>query len=172
MDVAQKADLVVEASITGFKGNAMQLSRYEVLKGEEFRPDIQVWLKYKNECRPSKDVFISHKHWVVALKKINSVPDDGFNPNTPNSSYGLTGDYEVSSCGAFWLKSNENIAKGNLLGGKRFQFTGDELISVTMLADYFAGRIKRSDIDAAVAAKKEAEELMKKTQLFLINEGR
>jgi len=172
MDIAEKADLIVDASIIGFKGNAMQLSRYEVLKGSEFRPDIQVWLKHKNECRPSKDTFISQKDWVFALKKISSVPDDGFNPNTPNSSFGLEGDYEISSCGAYWLKSDDNIATGNLLSGKRFQFIGDEIVSVTMLANYFSGRINRTDIDKAVAARKEAEELMKKTKLFLINEGR
>ena len=44
----------------------------------------------------------------MALEKIDSVPDDGFNPLTPNISFGREQDYLLSSCGGYFLSANGN----------------------------------------------------------------
>ena len=51
----------------------------------------------------------------MALFRIEQDVPGGFNPNTPNVSYGRPGDYSLSSCGGYWL-SRSGIGESPLSG--------------------------------------------------------
>ena len=68
-------------------------------------------------CRPEADQFSEGQRLILALKKLSELPDYGFNPSTPNLSYGRVGDYELSSCGGYWLTVEGLRASGNLVPG-------------------------------------------------------
>ena len=76
--------------------------------------EIRVWLKTADYCRPEPELFPPGSEWVMALFRIEQDVPGGFNPNTPNVSYGRPGDYSLSSCGGYWLSRSGDWVSGNL----------------------------------------------------------
>ena len=119
-DVARRTDLVVEARIGSVKGNAADIAVESTLQGEAFDDTLRVWLKARDYCRPEAELFPPGSRWVLALERIDSVPEGGFDPGTPNISYGRVGDYFLSSCGGYWLSSEGGRVTGNLIDAPRW----------------------------------------------------
>ena len=116
-EVAPESDLVVLGSVAGKKGNAIDVEVDVTLAGHDWESFPRVWLKTRDYCRPEADQFSEGQRLILALKKLSELPDDGFNPSTPNVSYGRVGDYELSSCGGYWLTVEGLRASGNLIPG-------------------------------------------------------
>ncbi|MEC8159479.1 MAG: delta-aminolevulinic acid dehydratase [Pseudomonadota bacterium] len=116
-EVAPESDLVVLGSVAGKKGNAIDVEVDVTLAGHDWESFPRVWLRARDYCRPEADQFSEGQQLILALKKLSELPDDGFNPSTPNVSYGRVGDYELSSCGGYWLKVEGLRASGNLVPG-------------------------------------------------------
>ena len=57
----------------------------------------------------------------MALHRIDEDVPDGFNPHTPNVSYGRVGDYALSSCGGYWLSQSGDWVTGNLVEAPRWE---------------------------------------------------
>ena len=107
----------VLGSVSGKKGNAIDIEVDVTLAGPDWESFPRVWLKTGDYCRPDADQFSEGQRLILALKKLTELPDDGFNPSTPNLSYGRVGDYELSSCGGYWLTVEGLRASGNLVPG-------------------------------------------------------
>lgn len=116
-EVAADADLVVLGSPDNVKGNALDISVDVTLTGPDWIDVPRVWLKTGPYCRPEVSEFKAGERYIFALKKIIEIPNDGFNPSTPNVSFGRIGDYELSSCGGYWLTVKGFRASGNLVPG-------------------------------------------------------
>ena len=108
----------------------------------------------------------------MALHKITEEVPGGFNPNTPNFSYGRLGDYSLSSCGGYWLSQQDNRVTGNLINAPRWERQPKMTpVLLDLIADYVQGNLDR---DALLQASREdpaLRELKLDTRSFIRNEN-
>jgi len=166
--VEASADLVVSGSITSGKGNSVDLTIDRLLRGDAINPDIRIWLKTGDYCRPEPEDFPVGSEWVMALFRIKEDVEGGFSPHTPNISYGRVGDYFLSSCGGYWLNRQGDWVTGNLVQAPRWVREPKMTpVLLDLVADYVAGQV---DAQVLVEASREdpaARELMMDTRAFL-----
>ena len=106
----------------------------------------------------------------MALAQIREVPDGGFNPSTPNESYGRVYDYALSSCGGYWLQVNGNTAIGNLVPDMpRFYHQPDmSPVLIDLIDGYLKGTVSEAALVEASRERPDAvNELMLDTRSFL-----
>ena len=133
-EVAPGTDLIILGAIQRTKGNSVDLYPEKILLGSLWSDYARVWMKTGDYCRPESENFPVGSRWVMALKKINNIPRGGFNPFTPNESFGRKGDYILSSCGGFWLKVLGNSLTGNLVPGMP-RFSHEPKMSPVLVED-------------------------------------
>jgi hypothetical protein len=169
-EVAATTDLVVLGKVQRIKGNAVDLKPERVLHGEFWLDSMRVWMRTRDYCRPSAEAFPEGSRWIMALAQIREIPEDGFDPSTPNQSYGRPYDYALSSCGGYWLRVNGNTAVGNLVPGMPRFYHQPEMSPV--LVDLVAGYLNDTVSEAALVEASrerpdEVNELMLDTRSFL-----
>ena len=120
-EVQGGTDIVIAGTVIGAKGNSVDLSVDQLIRGTEYLPEIRVWMNPGQLCRPESEEFPRDSQWVMALHRVEQLAPGDFNPRTPNRSAGRVGDYSLSSCGGYWLSLNGNLVTGNLAGGGRWQ---------------------------------------------------
>lgn len=157
-EVAPESDLVVLGSIARKKGNAIDVEVDVTLAGPEWESSLRVWLKTGAYCRPESDQFDEGQRLVLALKKLTKLPDDSFNPSTPNISYGRIGDYELSSCGGYWLTVEGLRASGNLVPGMP-RYSHEPEMSPVLVGHLIAYLKGAASLESLVAASEEDPEL-------------
>ena len=167
--VAKNTPLVVSGTITRHKGNAADFQIKRVIKGKEFRQTIRLWGAYHQECRPPISDFPVGSQWLMALHSIDTLPPNGFNPNTPNMSYGRVDDYYISQCGAYWLSLQEDFVSGNLINGQRWQWVDEKMnpVLIDLIGAYLQGVIPEAALIEAAKPQTESKRLMEKTKQFL-----
>ena len=169
-EVAATTDLVVLGEVQRIKGNAVDLKPERVLRGEFWLDSMRVWMRTRDYCRPSAEAFPEGSRWIMALAQIREIPEDGFDPSTPNQSYGRPYDYALSSCGGYWLRVNGNTAVGNLVPGMPRFYHQPEMSPV--LVDLIAGYLNDTVSEAALVEASrerpdEVNELILDTRSFL-----
>lgn len=168
VDVHGDADLVVAAEIREGRGNAVDIAVMRVLRGPDYIEQARVWLQAADYCRPPRELFPDGSTWVMALERIDSVPADGFNPDTPNVSYGREGDYMLSSCGGYWLKLTGNMVSGALVKSPRWAREPNMTPVLLDLVDaHVNGRIGDEAVLEASREDPAVRELMLDTKEFL-----
>ena len=108
-EVQAVTDLVISGEVEQVRGNAVDLQVDSVLRGSNYLDSIRVWMKTAHYCRPEAERFKPGTRWVMALDRIDKNVPGGFNPNTPNVSYGRIGDYQLSACGGYFLSRTEDV---------------------------------------------------------------
>jgi hypothetical protein len=169
-EVAPQADLVVLGNIGSVKGNAVDMTPVSALKGELWLDPVRVWMKTRDYCRPPVEDFPEGSRWIMALSQIREVPEDGFNPSTPNQSFGRQFDYVLSSCGGYWLRVNGNTAIGNLVPDMpRFYHHPDmSPVLIDLIAGYLNGEIALDTLtEASRERPEEVNTLILDTRSFL-----
>ena len=169
-EVAPHADLVVLGEVQTIKGNAVDLRPERALKGSLWLDTLRVWMQARDYCRPPAEAFPPGSRWVMALSRIREVPEDGFDPFTPNESFGRKGDYVLSSCGGYWLRVNGNTAIGNLVPEMpRFYHQPDmSPVLIDLIAGYLAGSVSQAALGEASRERPEAvDNLILDTRRFL-----
>ena len=157
-EVAPKSDLVVLGSIARKKGNAIDVEVDVTLAGPDWESSPRVWLKIGTYCRPEADQFDEGQQVILALKKLTELPNDGFNPSTPNISFGRIGDYELSSCGGYWLTVEGLRASGNLVPGMP-RYSHEPKMSPVLVGHVIAYLKGAASLESLVAASEEDPEL-------------
>ena len=106
---------------------------------------------------------------AVALgQRIDEIAPGGFNPNTPNVSFGRVGDYSLSRCGGYWLSQAENLVSGNLTGGPRWEMEPKmSPVLLDLVASYVAGDLDKDALVEAGRVDPALQELMINTRLFI-----
>ncbi|MBT4521859.1 MAG: delta-aminolevulinic acid dehydratase [Halieaceae bacterium] len=167
-DVQAATNLVVSGVVSKGKGNAIDLAVKRLLRGEEDHQTIRVWLKTGDLCRPEAEHFPVGSQWLMALHRINDAVAGGFNPHTPNISYGRVGDYSLSSCGGYWLAQNEEWVSGNLVQAPRWAREPEMTpVLIDLVADFVAGKVDAQTLLAASKQDPAVRELMLDTRSFL-----
>ena len=170
-EVQASTNLVVSGTVVTGKGTSIDLAVNQTLRGKTPLPTIRVWLKTADYCRPEPELFPPDSQWVMALHKIEQEVAGGFNPNTPNYSYGRIGDYSLSSCGGYWLSQSENLVSGNLVNAPRWVREPKMTpVLLELLADYVAGRVNADTLIQASQEDPVLKELMLDTKAFLRHE--
>ena len=88
-------DLVAAVTVLRESGNSIDVRVSRVLRGELFTEEIRIWLDTGDLCRAPVGSFELESSWVMALDRIEEKIAGGFNPNTPNISYGRVGDFSL-----------------------------------------------------------------------------
>jgi len=167
-EVHAGTDLVISGTVASAKGNSIDVSIERSLRGDESMPTVRVWLKAHNYCRPEPELFSVGSQWVMALHEITEEIPGGFDPTTPNISYGRIGDYQLSNCGGYWLSQSGNVVTGNLINAPRWVHDPKMTpVLVDVVAQHVTGAI---DDEALLQASQEdpaLRELMLDTRAFL-----
>ncbi len=170
----KKADLIVSGTIVASKGNSADftIERTHFDRGigfTEFKPTIRVWGDNGELCRPKIEAFPVGTQWVMSLSKITGDIPGGFNPNTPNISYGRTNDYYLSKCGANWLKLEEGLVTGNLVKGSRWEWENKTMnpVLLELIDAYINDIIPEQALIEAAKPLTETKKLMEETKRFL-----
>mgnify|MGYP000064817709 FL=1 len=169
-EVAPTADLIVIGEVRSIKGNAVDLVPEQILKGAPWLDTLRVWMQTRDYCRPPATHFPAGSRWIMALSEIREVPEDGFNPSTPNQSFGRPFDYTLSSCGGYWLRVQGNTATGNLVPDMpRFYHEPDmSPVLVDLVKGYITGSVSTEVLTEASRERPEAvNELILDTRSFL-----
>lgn len=167
-DVQARADLVVSGSVTSSKGNSIDLLIDRTLRGDAEQDDIRIWLKTGDYCRPEPALFPVGSEWLMALFRINEEPPGGFNPHTPNVSYGRPGDYSLSSCGGYWLSRHGDWVTGNLVAAPRWEREPKMTpVLLNLVADFVDGKVDAKALATASREDPAARQLMLDTKAFL-----
>ena len=170
-DVQAATDLVVSGRVVAAAGNSIDLRISRLLRGEAYHETIRVWLKTADYCRPEPTLFPLESDWVMALHRITEAIPGGFNPGTPNVSYGRVGDYSLSSCGGYWLRNRGNRVTGNPVDGPRWDYQPPMTpVLLDLVADYVQGNLARASLEQASAIDPKLRELMLDTRSFIRNE--
>lgn len=169
-DVQADTDLVISATVAASKGNSIDLEPERILRGSQPPAPLRVWLKARDYCRPDASEFPVGSRWVFALHRISEVPADGFDPRTPNVSYGRRDDFSLSSCGGYWLRLNENTVIGNLVDAPRWVREPKMTpVLLDLVAGFVAGELPRERLLKASKEDPALRDLMLDTRSFLRN---
>ncbi len=167
-DVQGDTDFVVSATVVAASGNSIDLKLERILRGEEYREQVRVWLDTGELCRAEVGSFELESTWVMALNRIEEVPPGGFNPRTPNISFGRVGDYSLSRCGGYWLRQAENLVSGNLVDGTRWEMNPKmSPVLIDLVAGFVAGDLDAATLKQASEVDPELQQLILETRLFL-----
>jgi hypothetical protein len=167
-EVQAGADLVVIGKVARAKGNSIDLAVERALRGSSDDVEIRVWLKTADYCRPEPELFPPGSEWVMALFRIEQDVPGGFNPNTPNVSYGRPGDYSLSSCGGYWLSRSGDWVSGNLVQAPRWERNPKMTpVLLELLAAYIDGRVDAQALAKASREDPAARQLLLDTKAFL-----
>jgi hypothetical protein len=167
-DVQQSADLVIAGRVIGIKGNAVDVAVDESLRGRTYLDSVRVWMETRDYCRPPAEDFPVDSRWVFALKRIQEVPDDGFDPATPNQSFGRVHDYYLSSCGGYWLNYSGEAVTGNLVNAPRWARDPDMTpVLMDLLRAFLRGEASSEALLKASREDPALTDLMLDTKAFL-----
>ena len=168
-EVAPTADLVVLGTVERVKGNAIDIDVDVTLTGPDWATAPRVWLKTGDYCRPDVVEFAKGQRFIFALRRLTEVPVDGFNPSTPNLSYGRVGDYALSNCGGYWLSVEGLRASGNLVPGMPRYAQSPKMTPVLIghITAYLKGWASLDSLIDATKEDPELEALKKDSRSFL-----
>jgi hypothetical protein len=167
-DVQSSTDLVVATTVVSGKGNSIDVTIDQRMRGEEYQEQIRIWLHTGDLCRPRREQFPDHSRWVMALHRIDEVTPGGFNPSTPSISYGRVGDYYLSSCGGYWLGLHEDLVTGNLARGTRWEQNPKmSPVLLELVANFVDGKIDAETLIEASTLNPELQRLQLETRSFL-----
>ena len=167
-EVQSRADIVVAGRVARTKGNALDLAVERRLRGDPYLDEIRIWLKTRDYCRPPIDEFPPGSRWVMALSKIRDVPEDGFDPSTPNLSYGRPDDYVLSACGGYWLNFSGEAVTGNLIDAPRWAHDPEmQPVMISVVEAFVRGETSADALREAAKEDPAVDNLLLDTKAFL-----
>ena len=168
-DVYTDSDLLAQVRVISQQGNSADMQIETRIAGKEYQPQIRVWGDTGELCRPEISDFPVGSQWIVALERIDKVPDDGFNPFKPNISFGRKGDYSLSSCGVYWLPIKGGRVSGNILSATRWQYLDPKKTPVIMslFMDWLNGDADDQALAEAARPQSQSRQLLNNTKMFL-----
>ena len=168
VEVQSRADLVVSGTVAAGKGNSIDLVIERLLRGSTDEPEVRIWLKTGDYCRPEPELFPLGSEWVMALERIDQDVPGGFNPHTPNVSYGRPGDYQLSSCGGYWLHRSGDWVTGNLVAAPRWVREPKMTpVLLDLVAAFIDGEVSAGTLAEASREDPATRQLMLDTKAFL-----
>lgn len=173
-EVDKAGATIVLGKVLSHKGNSMDLDVGEVLQGKLYREEIRIWGDNGSLCRADLEGFPDGSEWLLVLDPINDVPENGFNPSTPNISFGRVGDFSLKRCGVYWLEHRKGYLRGNLDDAKRWLYLDKKKtpVSLELIRRFIAGQIDESVLVEAARTPEKKSELLTDTKVFLLQQQR
>jgi hypothetical protein len=104
----------------------------------------------------------------MALTRIREVPEGGFDPLTPNVSYGRVDDYLLSGCGGYWLAWEGEAVTGNLVEAPRWAHEVEMTpVLLDLLRSHVQGKVTAQALAEASREDPALRDLMLTTKQFL-----
>ena len=148
-EVQADTDLVVAGTVVAISGNSIDLEIGEMLRGDDYRERVRIWLD-------------------MALDRIEEVPPGGFDPNTPNISFGRADDYSLSRCGGYWLRQSGNLVTGNLVKGARWEREPKmSPVLLDLVKGYVRGLLDADTLAEASEVDPELQRIIIDTRVYL-----
>ncbi|MFV8819759.1 delta-aminolevulinic acid dehydratase [Haliea sp. E17] len=171
-EVEAEADLVISATALSSKGNSVDFTVDRTLRGALSPAEVRVWMQARDYCRPPAEDFPPGSSWVLALQHIDAAVPGGFDPATPNISYGRVGDYLLSSCGGYWLKREQDYVTGPLVDSPRWERAPKMTpVLLDIVAAFVAGEVDVQTLKDASQENPALRELRLNTRAFLRASG-
>lgn len=168
------ADFIFSGQVVATKGNSADIRiEQQFFYNANYQPDfnnvVRIWGDNGKLCRPDITEFPVGSKWVLAVNKITDIPAGGFNPNTPNISYGREGDYYLSQCGAYWLAVHDDFVTGNLVKGRRWSWENTDMnpVLIDLIKAYIKGIIPEQALIEAAKPLTATKKLMEDTKNFI-----
>lgn len=173
-NVLDRSDLVIYGEVIASKGNSVDVKISEVLRGKEFREEVRIWGKKDQLCRPDAAEFPVGSQWVMALQRIENIPQDGFDPFNPNTSFGRVEDFSLSNCGVYWLPVNEERVSGNIVSAPRWQYLDPKKSPVILpvFKAWLSHGLPDKALVEAARPQTEARKLLNNSRMFLWQQER
>ena len=167
-DITERVDYISHGRIVQIKGNSMDIEVLDEFKGTSYREQVRIWLKTGDLCRAEIAEFEVGEEWILALGKIDAVPEGGFNPMTPNISYGRKGDYSLPGCGGYFLPVSNDWVSGPIIDATKWDFE-PKLTPVLsrIIKGFVTGDIDRETLKEATQVDPALRELMINTRLHI-----
>lgn len=173
-DIDKAGATIVLGKVLSHKGNSMDLEIGEVLQGTLYREEIRIWGDNGSLCRAKLEGFPDGSEWLLVLNPITEIPDDGFNPHTPNISFGRVGDFSLKRCGVYWLEHHNAYLRGNVDDNKRWLYVDRKKspVSLELIRRFLAGKTDKSVLAEAAKTPAKKTELLTDTKVFLLQQQR
>ncbi|HCS27215.1 MAG TPA: hypothetical protein DIW43_07160 [Spongiibacteraceae bacterium] len=173
-EIDKSGATIVLGKVLSHKGNSMDLQVHEVLQGKLYREEIRIWGEVGSLCRAELSNFADGSEWLLVLDTITTVPDKGFNPNTPNISFGRKDDFSLKRCGVYWLEHHNGYLRGNVDDDKRWLYLDKKKspVSLELIRRFLAGKLDKSLIAEAAKTPTKKGELLTDTKVFLLQQQR
>lgn len=163
--LTDSADLVALVAVERRHGNSVDVRIDDLVKGTEYESTIRLWGDFGDYCRADWSEFPLGSRWMVALKRIEEVPSDGFRPSTPNYSFGRKGDYALSRCGAYWLREKNGLLSGNITSVFEWDYMPDmDPVPYEVIYDFVQGRADYDDIIEHSGEVTSAEAMLRRSK--------
>lgn len=167
-DITERVDYISHGRIVQIKGNSMDIEVLDEFKGTSYREQVRIWLKTGDLCRAEIAEFEVGEEWILALSKIDAVPEGGFDPMTPNISYGRKGDYILPGCGGYFLPISNDWVSGPIVDTTKWDFEPKLTPVLTrIIKGYVRGDIDRATLKEATQVDPALRELMINTRLHI-----
>lgn len=168
-DLELKGKTIVLGSVASHSGNSMDIAISDVIQGAVYQDQVRVWGAIGNLCRADVKEFDTGSEWLLVLESITEVPEWGFNPSTPNYSYGRVGDYTLSRCGVYWLKHHNGYLSGNVDDPRRWLYLDKKKspVSLKLIKAFIEGRTGAEVLAEAAKPREGKQELLTDTRVFL-----
>lgn len=172
--ILDRSDLVIYGEVIARKGNSVDVRISELLLGKEFREEVRIWGKKDQLCRPDVAEFPIGSQWVMALQRIDNIPQDGFDPFKPNTSFGRVEDFSLSNCGVYWLPVNEGLVSGNIVSAPRWQYLDPKKSPVILpiFKAWLSNGLPDEALVEAARPQTEARKLLNNSRMFLWQQER
>ncbi len=146
--LVEDADYIVLGEVVARRGNSFDLRVMLSLRGQSGSDMIRIWGERGGDlCRPDVSLFPVGGQWLFALQEISAIPPGGFNPSTPNISYGRPGDYTLSKCGAYWLEHRDGLLSGNITSLFQWDYAPEmNPVPVSLVQAFIEGEAGYADI--------------------------
>ncbi len=173
-DLELKDKTIVLGRVASHSGNSMDIAIDEVMQGPVYQDQLRVWGAIGNLCRADVEEFEADSEWLLVLEPITEIPEWGFNPSTPNYSYGRVGDYTLSRCGVYWLKHHNGYLSGNVDDPRRWLYLDKKKspVSLKLIKAFIEGRTDSKVLAEAAKPRDGKQELLTDTRVFLRQQTR
>lgn len=169
--LVDEVDTIAHVTIVNHNDNAMDARIISLYKGQSFDQEIRIWGDRGYQCRPPVSYFETDTQWLLAINKINTIPESSFDPFNPDQSFGRKGDYQLSACGAYWLKIEDNKASGNITSILDWDYNPPmDPVPVKIIADFINGDASFADIIGHSNEITSIEVMMRKSKQWLKNQ--
>ncbi len=169
--IVDSSDTIAIVEVISHNGNSMDVTIEQLIKGGHTEPTVRIWGDTGYECRPPVSLFPNQSKWLLALQRIDKLPENGFDPFHPERSFGRQGDYQLPACGAYWLAVDGDKVSGNITSMLEWEWQPKmDPVPISVIIDFINGKAGYADIIGYSNEITSIEEMIRQSKQWLKNQ--